>query len=72
MNTFLLKQKFLINLFKGFPNGVCIFFNNPTLSTHRVGDIQFLGLICKTLFDDGKFYEVMDEHHYLLLNLVDL
>ena len=24
-------------------------FYNPTLSTHRVGDIQFSGLICKTL-----------------------
>ena len=46
-------------------------FFNPTLNAYRMGDIQFVGLICKILFDDGNFYEIKDEHHYQLLNSVD-
>ena len=31
-----------------------------------MGDIQFSGLICKRLFDNGNFYEVRNKHHYYL------
>ena len=30
-------------------------FNYITLNAHRVGDFLFLGLICKTLFNDDTF-----------------
>ena len=30
-------------------------FNYITLNAHRVGDFPFLGLICKTLFNDDTF-----------------
>ena len=60
--SLILKFFFLASILKGCPNGICIsFFYNLTLNAHRVGDIQFLGLIWKMLFDDGNFYEVKDE-----------